>query len=243
MNDKIRKISEWLNREINISLDHAKTPEEEDYILAAQAAVYRAFYRIGDKPDIDLDKLRNLIIDMLYQRPLSPIEDVEESWELIDEREGLRQYQCVRYPSLVKGVDVETGKTRYIDQNRYVCVDVNDPEKIWTGGIGAKVLDELVPITMPYEPPSIPIRVYVESFLYNYRFETVAVAYFLMPDNQLIDVYRYFKREPKHESPNARQAQSFIPIDSSEYYARKASWMKQIDCSMKKGDLYDVQLL
>ena len=143
---------------------------------------------------------------------------------------GWSIYQCKRRSSLFKKVayDRKTGEVDEItfrDIDRAVCVDINKPDCMYTGGMGPLLLDEMMPITLPYSPCG-KTRIFTEDFKYHEEYEgdmdTVGVLYFRMPDGTMKEVKRYFKED--HES------KQMVEISQSEYLSRK----KRVEDRMRK---------
>ena len=97
---------------------------------------------------------------------------------------------------------------------------------MYTGGMGPLILDEMMPITLPYYPCG-KIRIFTEDFKYHEEhdgdLDTIGVLYFRMPDGTMTEVKRYFKED--HES------KQMVEITQSEYLSRK----KRVEERMKKA--------
>lgn len=226
MENAIFGMREWMDVEIRSLVKENKDKEDMYYFAAAEvtnmiAAVERGDYKFED--------LRDVVMNLLCRQPGSPIIDEDSSWELVDDSDGFKQYRCLRWPTLYKGVDNKTGKTKFIDQNRYICIDVNNPKSMWTGGIGGTVLDELYPITFPYTPILSPIKVYMELFNYYTTgggADTFAVCSLMVPDEGIKEVWRFFKTDHnKSEELSGDNVEGLTEIDKSEYFTRKAKWV------------------
>lgn len=84
----------------------------------------------------------------------------------------------------------------------------------FTTGLVTKIIDELFPITMPYNPGKA-IAVYCEDFLTDKKngdFDTRGIFYAIKPDGEKIEINRFFK-----ESEDG-----WNEIDKTEYDERKA---------------------
>lgn len=108
----------------------------------------------------------NVLRRLLTNKPLTPIEDVDENWTLVDkDDDGTTTYQCTRYISLFKTVH-PNGVVDYSDCDRAVGVTGSDiyPEGIsWSGSKACRFVDAKWPITMPYIPTDIPYTVYFHN--------------------------------------------------------------------------------
>lgn len=236
---KTTKMKEWARREVDL----AKTwlsdedPEAKEMMLEEYEASYRSYCNFLD----EFEKLKNIRIiktvftQLLHEENLSPIVDSEDDWAFAEgfdpavgnENPGWTIYQCKRRNSLFKKVtyDRKTGevdKITFRDIDRAVCIDINKPDCMYTGGMGPLVLDEMMPITLPYSPCG-KTRIFTEDFKYHEGdVDTVGVLYFRMPDGTMKEVKRYFKED--HES------KQMVEINQSEYLSRK----KRVEERMKK---------
>lgn len=239
---KTTKMKEWARREVDLAKTwlndedlEAKETMSEEY-----EAAYRSYCNFLD----EYEKLENTKIiktvftQLLHEENLSPIVDSEDDWTLVEgfdpaagnENPGFSIYQCKRRNSVFKKVtyDRKTGEEESVafrDIDRAVCIDINKPDTMYTGGMGPLVLDEMMPITLPYSPCG-KTRIFTEDFKYHEEYEgdmdTVGVLYFRMPDGTIKEVKRYFKED--HES------KQMVEISQSEYLSRK----KRVEDRMKK---------
>lgn len=147
---------------------------------------------------------------------------------------GWSIYQCKRRNSLFKKVsyDRKTGEVDEItfrDIDRSVCIDINKPDSMYIGGMGPLLLDEMMPITLPYSPCG-KIRIFTEDFKYHEECEgdldTLGVLYFRMPDGSMKEVKRYFKED--HES------KQMVEINQSEYLSRRIRVEERMKKAQKK---------
>lgn len=173
------------------------------------------------------DLSKTIFRQLLNEDPLVPIEDNDIDWVVIEGFDpshdnaspGWSIYQCKRRSSLFKKViyNKETGeieRTKYSDAERYICIDINT-ERVYSGGMGPVVLDELIPITMPYFPTG-KIKIFTEEFkAYEDTgdFDTIGVLYCRLTDGRIKEIKRFFKEN--HET------YKMVEIDRNEYLARK----------------------
>lgn len=184
----------------------------------------------------DLKKARNYLqylindIEAVQEdksKPLTPIEDTDDVWNLIDNHEdGYISYQCKRMSSLFKDVYAD-GTVKYDDISRSYCVDINNSNNKYSSGLVRRIIDAMFPITMPYMPGK-PIKVYCEDFLTDKKngdFDTVGVFYALKTENdnqEKIEIDRFF-RAPKGDEKGA-----WIEISKDEYMQRKDKKIKRV---------------
>lgn len=82
--------------------------------------------------------------------PLTPIEDVDDVWNLVNETPTKTEYQCRRMYSLFKTVFKEDGSVQFHDTDRFLCVDPSGAT--YTNNFINQQLSKLYPLTMPYMP-------------------------------------------------------------------------------------------
>ena len=180
-----------------------------------------------DKSMLDWTKKR-----LIDGKSLTPIEDTDDVWNLIDNHEdGYISYQCKRMSSLFKDVYAD-GTVKYDDISRSYCIDIHDSNNKYSSGLVRRIIDAMFPITMPYMPGK-PIKVYCEDFLTDKKngdFDTVGVFYALKTENdkqEKIEINRFF-REPK-EGEEGR----WTEISKEEYMQRRD---KRLNSFSKKED-------
>lgn len=226
-------LKEWALREVKLATEgtskdvpaEMKGEMDKHYEVA-----YRAFCDFIDRAE-GLDKpgiAKTIFTQLLHEEPLTPIEDNEDDWVFVggfdpaegNDNPGWTIYQCKRRSSLFKKVtcgrkDGEKDEIKFSDMGRYVCIDINT-EQMYTGGMGSAILDEMIPISMPYSPLG-KIKIFTEDFKCHEDFDgdsdTVGILYFRMPDGQMKEIKRFFKEDYKtHEMKE---------IGMTEYLARK----------------------
>lgn len=240
---KTTKMKEWARREVDLAKAYLNVEDQivKETISEEYEAAYRSYCDFLD----EYEKLENTKIiktvftQLLHEENLSPIVDSEDDWILVEgfdpaaggDNPGWSIYQCKRRGSMFKKVvyDRKTGEVDEItfrDIDRAVCIDINKPDYMYTGGMGPLVLDEMIPITLPYSPCG-KIRIFTEDFKYHEDQEgdldTVGVLYFRMPDGTMKEVKRYFKED--HET------KQMVEITQLEYLSRK----KRVEERMKKA--------
>lgn len=226
---KTTSLMEWARREIDLATagEMEEAPEMKEEMDKHFEAAYQAYCDFLERVE-DLDKpgiAKTVFTQLLHEEPLTPIEDNEEDWTLVEgfdpasgnENPGWSIYQCDRRFSLFKKI-IYAGDNRstiYTDTARAVCMDINT-QQMYTGGIGPKILDEMIPIKMPYQPLG-KIKIFTEDFKCHEDsdedFDTIGVLYFRMPDGQMKEVKRFFKED--------YQTHEMVEIDKTEYFSRK----------------------
>lgn len=82
--------------------------------------------------------------------PLTPIDDTESVWNLVEETSDKKEYQCRRMYSLFKTVSKEDGSVQFRDLDRFLCVDPDGTT--YTNNFINQQLSKLYPLTLPYMP-------------------------------------------------------------------------------------------
>lgn len=244
---KTTKMKEWARREVDLAKTwlNDEDLEEKETMLEEYEAAYRSYCNFLD----EYEKLENKKIiktvfeQLLHEENLSPIVDSEDDWSLVEgfdpavgnDNPGWSIYQCKRRSSLFKKVTYgrktgEVDEITFRDMDRAVCIDINKPDSMYTGGMGPLLLDEMMPITLPYSPCG-KTRIFTEDFKYHEEHEgdvdTVGVLYFRMPDGGIKEVKRYFKED--HES------KQMVEINQSEYLSRKKRVEERMNKTQKKA--------
>ena len=216
---------DWAEREVAIACEKEnpnKKDGEFDYGCACYESALKAFESLcGDGHSGFSIKMAQSILNRLIDgKPLTPIEDTDDVWNLIDNHEdGYRLYQCKRMYSLFKDVYAD-GTVKYDDVNRSYCIDIYDPNNEYSSGLVRRIIDKMFPITMPYMP-SKPIKVYCEDFLTDKKngdFDTVGVFYALKTENdkqEKIEINRFFR------APKDNEERDWVEISKEEYMQRK----------------------
>lgn len=177
--------------------------------------------------------VKSIFCELLNGKTLSPINENEDCWAIVqgfdpvaeNDNPGYTIYQNTRRNSLFKKVTYErkTGeveKVEYSDERRISCIDINT-YKIYSGGIGYQIANEMCPIKFPYEPDKENIKVYTDHFKCHENFkgdyDTVGVLYLRNdsdPDvKNMTEIMRFFKVD--HVSGE------LVEINKTEFFARK----------------------
>lgn len=216
------ELMEWAKREVEIACKRENPNRKEgefDYGCACYESALKAFNSLLEDSHSGMSigitkQILNRLIDV---KPLSPIVDTDDIWNVCWEKDGIKTYHCKRMSSLFKDV-FEDGTVKYHDNDRIVFIDVNAPNVTGHNGFITKIVEEYVgEIKMPYIPCDKPIKVYREDFLYdpkNGDYDTIEIKYYKIPnDDNKYEINRYFK-----ESENG-----FVEINYEEFVKRKSS--------------------
>lgn len=211
----------WAENEIEIVKNNLKnSPEEEKgenyYILGCYESALKAFKSLIDDQHsgMSISITKSILIRLIDGRPLNEIQDTEDVWnEVSGLSKDVKEYQCSRMSSLFKKVYPD-GSVKYNDINRAVCVNVDNPRDVFHG-YGCRILDEMLPIDMPYSPSSKQYKIYCKEFLYDEDggdFDTLGVLYAISPEGEQINIGRYFK--------DVKDEPGFVEIQEDEYFYR-----------------------
>lgn len=211
---------EWAEKEIEIACKHESPDRKEgewDYGCACYESALKAFKSLLEDghSGCSIAMTKHILNRLIDGKPLTSIEDTEDIWNARPRDRDYKTYQCKRMSSLFKDVYPD-GTVEYHDVERFICVDINNPDNCWHSGLVGKVSRELFPISMPYMPESKPFRIFCEEILTdrdNGDFDTVAIFYAVKPDGEKVEINRYFKE-------GSAEGQAWTEIDHDEYMKR-----------------------
>lgn len=222
---------EWAKEEVRLACLHENPamtfdengmPETFDYGCACFASALRAYKTLLDDGHsgysfpITVDIL-NLLCKGI---PLSPIENVPEIWDEVPySRNGEKLYQCKRRSSLFKTVK-DDGTVMYNDIRRVVSHEVDDRIN-FTSWFIMTLIEEMYPITFPYEVDMEPYDVAVHEFLAdpkNGDFDTIAILEVKTPSGEIVPINRYFRDSDD----------GYVEISEEEYKEREKN---KVECS------------
>ena len=220
-------ILDWAKREVEIACKKENSERKEgefDYGCACYESALKAFESLcGDGHSGFSIKMTQSILNRLIDRkPLTPIEDTPDIWNLNQMSsigKEFEVYQCKRMSTLFKYV-YQDGTIKYSNDDCCYCVDINNPNNTYWNGMVHKIIDEMIPIKMPYMPGK-PIKVYCEDFLTdpkNGDFDTVGIFYAVKETDgqqERIEINRFFKELKEDETD------SWTEITEEEYKTRK----------------------
>lgn len=218
---------DWAKQEVEIAKRYNKVEEEEDfdYIGACYDSALNAYKCLcdDDHSGLSFSMTRSILNCLMDCKPLTPIQDEEDVWNLIrdvleeDKNKGVTLYQCKRMSSLFKTIYPD-GHIEYDDVDRVLCTDINNSDIVFYSGLVDKLFDKLYPITLPYSGDKI--KVFVEEFLTDTKngdFDTVGIFY-AIKDGKEININKYYKFDEGDED--------WVELTQAEYYDRK---LRKID--------------
>lgn len=173
-------MTEWAEREIAAACKR-ENPNWDgksfDYGCSCYQSALKAYKSLMEDghSGFSFNMTTKILKKLLDEIPLSPIRDSDffinkgKSIRSLESDESLRKrglkssIQCPRRSSLFRKEDLE-GNVRYIDIERYYCINAENPSDTFSSSIG-NFIDKLYPITMPYMPSSERFKVYVKYWL------------------------------------------------------------------------------
>lgn len=197
---------DWAKREVEIACKH-ENPDfvigsgEFDYGCSCYESALKAYESIcGDgHSGFSFGLTKNILIRLLDAKPIMPIEDIPEIWNDIGKYGGVpdleKHYQCQRMSSLFK-YEYANGRIEYRDVDRVYGKDISDPNSSYSSKLTSDVVNDLFPITMPYNPPSSPYIVMTETFLSdtnNGDYDTKGLIELITPEKEHIPLNEWYK--------------------------------------------------
>lgn len=215
---------EWAENEVKIACERENPNRKEgewDYGCACYESALKAYKSLMEDghSGYSIGMTREILYRLLCERPLTPIEDTDDAWnDVTCVRDDYTSYQCKRMSSLFKDVYTD-GRVEYHDVDMVCCVDDGSGVTYHNGFI-SKIIHEMHPIQMPYNPTTKPFKVYCKDYLYdpaNGDFDTIAILRYDTPDGETIHSRRYFK-ESEH---------GWQEISDVEFMMRKSADLKR----------------
>lgn len=183
---------------------------------------------------------KNTFNRLIGEKPFTSIKDMDDNWEACIftkddvKKDIIETYQCKRMSSLFKDI-YKDGTVKYTDIGRAYKVNILDPGLRWYSSLVIDVIDEIFPISMPYNPEE-PMKVYCKDFLTdraNGDYDVVGILYAIKTENdekKRIEINRYFKEDSDDE---------WIEIDKDEYDSYEVTEMPFRHKLFKLFDKYE----
>lgn len=190
-------MTDWARHEVELACKKEAPDRNEgewDYGCACYESALKAYESMlnDNHSGFSWGLTKNILIRLMNRLPLTPIEDVPESWEKLSWLEK-NTFQCKRKGSLFKRI-MEDGTVEYSDNDRVVVVD-GETDTTWHNGFISRLINEMFPITFPYWPEAKPYTVHVREYLTDRKngdFDTMAVMRVVKPDGKAVNIGRYF---------------------------------------------------
>lgn len=131
--------------------EHPDDDLSRQYILECIKSALKAYCSLcaDGHSGCSISETMTFLRRMVYHMPLTPLTEDESEWNEIDDDENGRLFQSRRSPSVFKTIG--PNGTTYSDIDRVVKLDLETGLE-WSNGWVTKMVDELIPITMPYVP-------------------------------------------------------------------------------------------
>lgn len=228
-------MTEWAEKEVRIACerervamkneDAAESEAGLEYAKGCYQSALKAYKSLcGDgHSGMSFNITAGILKRLCSGYPLTPIEDVEEVWDLVHETPTTKEYQCLRMYSLFKTVYKEDGSVYYHDNDRFICVDPDG--STYTNNFINRQLSKLYPLTMPYMPNG-KFMVKTFDFATNANpgeFDTIIIRSVKEPNGQEVLLNLYYK-----ETENG-----FEQIQLAEYEERYKAFLANSDAQAK----------
>lgn len=198
--------TEWAENEVRIKKEQELKAAEKDgetimggYVAACLDSALKAYKCLSEDghSGMSFSITRRILEDLMHDRPLSPIEDVPESWSDMTSL-NKNKLQCVRRSSLFKDIHAD-GTVTYRDIDN----DVLEEMKLCVGHISClgsgrtpiilkHYCPEALEIKFPYMPPRNPWRVRVSEEYDGPRdLDVCYLAYIKKPTGEFIDINKF----------------------------------------------------
>ena len=191
--------SDWAKREVELACKHENPDRKEDtwdYGCACYESALKAYLSLCEDghSGMSFSFTRDILIRLLNSLPLTPIEDIPESWvHVYDTDDGEPVYQCNRMSRLFKTVHSD-GSVSF-DDNNYTCTDLVSGWNYSGGGAHDILKRYIPPITFPYYPKLGKYKIVTEEYLTDRKngdFDTKAYLWIETPDKVRIEVNEYY---------------------------------------------------
>lgn len=225
-------MSDWAKREVEIACKQCREEEndgEQAYVMGCYQSALKAYLSLmeDNHSGMSFSITKGILNRLMDGKPLTPIDDTPDVWADVSYGDdGTKTYQCKRMPSLFKTVKPD-GNVSYSDTGRVVCHNADKPHIRYSSWRSRNIVDEMHPITMPYNPPNGVYDIECEELLTDRKngdFDTWAYLTMKTPEEEKITINRYFKY-------NGGQAKE---IKRWEYLARKQLHEGRVDQELKE---------
>lgn len=211
---------DWAKKEVEIACKRENPDRKDgefDYGCACYESALKAYESLcnDNHSGYSFGITRSILIRLMDGNPLTPIEDADNIWNLVDiGKKDCKTYQCSRKSSLFKDVYTD-GTVKYNDTDRVYCRNI-ETLCTYSSGLINKVINEMYPITMPYIPER-PWHVNCLDFLTDKKngdFDTYAI-FSIEKDGETVQINRYFKSDEGTDD-------DWVELTEAEYEERKA---------------------
>ena len=190
---------DWAKREVELACKREKAGCKEgewDYGCACYESALKAYLSLCEDghSGMSFSITRQILIRLMDGKTLTPIDDVPETWDLISEDDGIKEYQCNRAYALFKNVYPD-GTVKYHDNESYYCKDINTGLSYFGGGAREIIEKYAKPITFPYIQPDKKYVLHTAEYLSDRKngdFDTKAYLALDTPEGKHIVINEYY---------------------------------------------------
>lgn len=194
-------LKDWAKKEVEVACKRENPNwdgESFDYGCSCYMSALKAFESLCDDghSGYSFSVTRSILKKLLDNRPLTPITD-EDFNGTTSISSDMEKYHCPRMSSLFKRV-YEDGSVEYSDVDRAYSFNAEFPDDTFTCGFDTDFLDELIPITLPYDGTSTKYKIKVQRFDTKDGVEYRAILSITDPDGKVIPVDKYYRLGDKY---------------------------------------------
>lgn len=210
---------DWARQEVQLAKAELKRNknDEAQYMVACYDSALRAYEKLtkDGHSGTSFAITRGILEKLIYEIPLTPVEDKEIMWNHVYDREDESVFQHKRMPSVFKMVNKKTGVTKFSDNDRVLCKNLlGTGSAYFYSNFIKKIIDGMFPIEFPYMPTKEKCIAYVTVFLAdpaNVDFDTINLVSVKLPNGEMRPINLYYKEE------NGR----WVQITQDEWICRK----------------------
>lgn len=194
---------DWARQEVQLAKAELKRNknDEAQYMIACYDSALRAYEKLtkDGHSGTSFAITRGILEKLMYEIPLTPVEDKEIMWKHVYDRENEAVFQHKRMPNVFKMVNKKTGAVRFSDNDRILCKNLLGPDSAYFySNFISRIIDGMFPIEFPYTPTKEKYIVYVTEFLMdsaNGDFDTMNLVSVKLPTGDARPLNLYYKEE------------------------------------------------
>ena len=194
---------DWARQEVQLAKAELKgnKNDEAQYMIACYDSALRAYEKLmkDSHSETSFAITRGILEKLMYEIPLTPVEDKEIMWKHVYDRDNEAVFQHKRMPSVFKMVNKKTGAVRFSDNDRIFCKNLLGPDSAYFySNFISRIIDGMFPIEFPYMPTKEKYIVYITEFLMdpaNGDFDTMNLVSVKLPTGDARPLNLYYKEE------------------------------------------------
>lgn len=193
-------MKDWAENEVKLFCEKIN----DGYASACAHAALEIYQKFMDQGHTGLSYscTKSILEKLINDTPLTPIEDLPESWECVCTKgDNIRMYQCIRRSSLFKYVYPD--HVEYSDDDMFYCEDIHNKTTYSNNFVEAFVEKSLqlknieaAKISFPYYPNTKAIKIRAEDFKYDKTadgdFDTIGIVSAILPDDSEVIINSFF---------------------------------------------------